>query len=63
MTMSIVFGIFCIPICSVPQVMTSMGEEPVSEQEFQDFAKVVISLLKQFVGLVYSPFPPNILSL
>ena len=24
------------------QVMTSMGEEPVSEQEFQAFAKVVI---------------------
>ena len=41
--------------------MTSMGEEPVSEQEFQDFAKVVISLLKQFVGLVYSLFPSNIL--
>ena len=28
-------------LCS--QVMTSMGEEPVSEQEFQDFAKVVVT--------------------
>ena len=35
------FNAISIVCCS--QVMTSMGEEPVSEQEFQDFAKVVVT--------------------
>ena len=34
-------NVISIVLCS--QVMTSMGEEPVSEQEFQDFAKVVVT--------------------
>ena len=35
------FNAISIVCCS--QVMTGMGEEPVSEQEFQDFAKVVVT--------------------